>query len=197
MDFLYKIATACFTHQALETEEPDESGEMAKGGRCYYKSAGCFFTDGRYVLAGYQQNKTTPRISGIGGAKQDGESPADTAIRETIEELFNIDYIPTIVLTDIKINLPPQNVFKNHSYRLITYTFTDLDQLLKILNKHQMKSPLYNTFPTNFQELLFTRKIDKNSEISHLALLPFVDHAKHSSFVCPLLLSDMSLLIKK
>lgn len=193
MDYVYKLLKTCFAHEKLEKEESDTNSDTESR----YKSAGCFFTDGRYVLAGYQQNKTVPRISGIGGAKHDGESPVETALRETIEELFNIDYIPQIVITDIKINIPPKNVFKNHSYRLVTYTFSDLDYLLKILNKHGMKSPLYNTFPTNFQDLLFNRKIDKRSEISHLALLPFVDHAKQSSFVCPLLLSDMSLLINK
>jgi hypothetical protein len=162
----------------------------------HYKSAGCFFTDGRYVLTGYQQNKTIPHISGIGGAKEEGETPVDTALRETIEELFDIKYIPAEVLNDIKKNIEPKSITKNYTYYLFTYTFSDLDKLLKIANDHSMKSPLYDTFPTNFQELLFTRKIDKRSEISHLALLPFVAHSKPSSFVCPLLLSDMTLLLK-
>lgn len=188
MNFLYDIFT-CFTHE-LVSEVTDTS-------ETNYKSAGCFFTDGRYVLAGYQQNKLIPRISGIGGSKHNGETPVDTALRETIEELFDIDYIPTKLIEDIKMNVPPQSIFKNHTYRLITYNFTDIENILNIMNKHSMKSPLYYTFPTNFQELLFHRGVDGDSEISHLALLPFVDHTKSSTFVCPLLLSDMTLLLKK
>ena len=53
-----------------------------------FRAAGSVFTDSKIILAGYQPRKKKPFISGIGGKREEGESYMDTAIRETVEELF-------------------------------------------------------------------------------------------------------------
>jgi 8-oxo-dGTP pyrophosphatase MutT (NUDIX family) len=53
--------------------------------------AGCIFTDGNLILAGYQPKG--PYISGIGGSSFDGEEPIVTAMREVMEELLGISGI--------------------------------------------------------------------------------------------------------
>ena len=50
------------------------------------------FTDGIRVLAG-RQNKSG-KIGGFGGKSHGGESRTETALRETIEELFGILDVP-------------------------------------------------------------------------------------------------------
>lgn len=162
-----------------------------------FKAAGCFFTDERYVLAGYQQTKSTPKLSGIGGAKLQGETPTQTALRETIEELFDIPTkrVPRGLIQELEANVPPRRIVQNNSYSLVCYTFEDLEAILVILGSRRLTSNLYDTFPRNLYELLFLRKIRKEAEISHLALLPFVEHAGRYPLVCPLLLADMKLLL--
>jgi hypothetical protein len=162
-----------------------------------FKAAGCFFTDEgeRYVLAGYQQTKTIPKLSGIGGAKLSGETPVQTALRETVEELFDIEKVPRCLLQELEVNVPPRRVVQNHSYQLVCYTFEDLELILMILASRGIKTTLYDTFPKTIHELLFQRKVRKEAEISHLALLPFVEHQGKNPLVCPLLLADMKLLL--
>ena len=54
--------------------------------------AGIFFTDEKIFLCGYSQHKH--KITGIGGKKQNNELPYETALRETLEEIFEFDNIP-------------------------------------------------------------------------------------------------------
>lgn len=140
-----------------------------------WNSAGCFFTDGRYFLAGYQRKKTC--ISGIGGMKNIGEQPIYTAIRETIEELFDILVPASVILEIIDVIYAKQTV--NGSYIMFVLSFDDLDTIISFLHNCNITSNLYDTFPKNVVELVFNRKVC-TSEISHLALLPFVKNLKIS-----------------
>ena len=54
--------------------------------------AGIMFTDKNSVLAGYSSHKLA--ITGIGGKKKGDETAIQTAIRETVEELFELEEIP-------------------------------------------------------------------------------------------------------
>lgn len=161
-----------------------------------YDGAGIAFTDNKMILAGYQQKEEKSFISGIGGKKEDGESYLDTAVRETIEELFEFDAIPQKLLAKIRA-MPPQRVIRNGTYIVVVYNFTDLECMLRIIKKYSLKSKLYDKFPTTLMNLVLNRKLDcaLNPEISHLALLPLVDH-KEGSFVDKYFLRDMTMLLK-
>ena len=59
-----------------------------------YKAAGVIFTNNTHIIAGFQQDEQTNEyaFSGIGGKKEDPDNanPKFTAIREMLEELFDI-----------------------------------------------------------------------------------------------------------
>lgn len=152
------------------------------------ESAGCFFTDERHVLAGYQANKKVPTICGIGG-KIEGESPHYAAIRETLEELFHIQP-PSNLILSIMETLPPKHTIVNDSYHIFVYSFIDLQTLLDIVASYKISSPLFYTAPKDIFELVSKRKIESSCEISHLALVPFVKNPVISKFLS----SDMALI---
>ena len=139
-----------------------------------YKAAGCVFTDGKIILAGYQPRKKVPTISGIGGKKEDGEMYMDTAIRETVEELFEVA-VTADLIKELK-SIVPQKIVQNGSYIIAVYTFMNLEEMLKYMKRKGITSKLYDTMPGNLMELIFNRKLVENPEISHLALLPLVKH---------------------
>jgi len=143
-----------------------------------YSGAGCIFTDNKLVLCGYQPYKKNPYISGIGGKKIDNETEyIKTAIRELIEELFDIHNLSDKIynkLYDIK----PKKIMSNdydNNYVCCVYDFNQLNRMLGILISYNLESNLYSVFPSNISDLIFNRHI-KNAEISHLCLLPVVNN---------------------
>jgi hypothetical protein len=143
-----------------------------------YKAAGTVFTDGRVFLAGHQPHKHIPMISGIGGKREDGEKPMYTAIRETLEELFEFKNIPKAFIEEVMRTISPQRIMKNGSYVFIQYDFDDLVEILRLIKKRRMSSPIYKKIPDSLINLILTRIVDNNSEITHLALLPLVPQLK-------------------
>lgn len=152
----------------LSSDNPDNSIK--------YNYAGSFFTDQKLVLCGYQQNKKIPNLSGFGGKKEDiDKTYIETAIRETIEELFDIkpdrDTIKYINHNVIYKRLVIQN-----NYYMLVYTFDDLEIMLDILHKKEITSKLYTDFPKTISELIFNRNFNVKSEISYLCLLPLKEN---------------------
>ena len=159
-----------------------------------YKAAGSVFTDGKLILAGYQPLKNKPFISGIGGKKEEGETYKVTALRETVEELFEFDTVPGKLIEDL-MKVTPEKVIQNGTYIMMVYNFDDLATMLKIISKYKLKSKLYDAAPLTLMDLLFKRKIDL-VEISHLALLPLVKHEKSTPYVNAYFIEDMPILMK-
>jgi hypothetical protein len=131
-----------------------------------YQSAGCIFTDGKQVLGGYQ--KKGSYISGLGGRRKNGEDYHQTAIRETIEELFEIEPSDTHIeeLQKIKYSKKILNEF----YVALVYDFNDLITFMQISKKYVVRSPLYVNFPETIVDLLLQRKIRNTSEVQQLYL---------------------------
>lgn len=146
-----------------------------------FKAAGCIFTDGNYVLAGYQP-KADYNISGFGGKRRNNETYIQTAIRETIEELFDVD--PPIYIVDyIEINLKPVYIYLNNSYIIVHYNFKDLVKILEYCQCFANKTPLYDVFPETLSDLIFNRCNYNFSEVQQLCLLPFKSDIKiHDGF---------------
>jgi hypothetical protein len=63
---------------------------LKKPGLEDYIAAGCIFTNQTHVLAALQTKRGVEKISGLGGMKKTGESCERTALRETLEELFEL-----------------------------------------------------------------------------------------------------------
>lgn len=138
--------------------------------------AGTFFTNGNLVLCGYQQNKQVPSISGFGGKKENTDPTLTyTAIRETLEELFDITPDHNLI-NNIDDDLNIKNVIVHDNYHMIIYSFEDLEIILNILFQNNITSNLYDELPNNISDLILKRKIDQNSEISHLCLLPLKEN---------------------
>lgn len=139
-------------------------------------AAGSFFTNGTHVLAGFQPYKERPVISGIGGKCLPGEIPFTTVIRETVEELFNVNEIRDEVISELS-EIIPQNIIIHNNYYIHVYSFTDLECMLAILCNHRIISPIYESLPKNVYDLITNRKVLTNEnyvEISHLTLLPLI-----------------------
>jgi hypothetical protein len=144
-----------------------------------FMGAGCIFTNEAHVLAGFQPNKKTPSISGFGGKREATETHMQTALRETLEELFDMKPISPHLIELIEANLKPTRILKQKTkdglYYIIHYTFEDLKQILNFASSYCIDTPLYEKWPTNVQRLIFYRKMGKASEVSQLCLLPFIE----------------------
>lgn len=161
-----------------------------------FNAAGVAFTNGRHVLAGYQPHKKHPSISGIGGSREIGESYMETALRECVEELFEPTSIPKSLFAKLA-TIAPQKVIQSDTYINVIYSFDDLEAMLKLIKRSGLTSPLYIAFPKNIQELIMNRipaaslGPAKEVEITHLALLPVIEHAA-DTFMDPYFMADMA-----
>lgn len=159
-----------------------------------HMGAGCVFTDGKHILCGYQPHKKRPGITGIGGHKEGEETYLQTAYRETLEELFHVTNttIPVDLIDKLIRSLRPKKIKMKKGYVLVTFDFTDLQQLLKICKKGGLRSPLYPRMPKTLLETIQMRAYDAKAEISALCLLPVVYHdGKAKDFVNPYFIQDL------
>ena len=149
------------------------------------KSAGCIFTDGNLILAGYQPKG--PFISGIGGSSNKDEPPIITAMREVVEELLDIN--PCDDLLNHLEGLRYTRKIVNGSYTIFVYSFIDLATILQLVKNYNPKTHLYEKFPTTVQDLVFNRRI-ANIEVSHLCILPLKKILKFDKYF----ISDLLML---
>jgi hypothetical protein len=161
-----------------------------------FTGAGCLFFNDQFLLAGYQPRKQKPMMSGLGGKREGEEEFLTTALRETLEELFEIT-VPFVWIEQIQTTVPNKGVLKNGDYVSVLYSFEDLQKMLEILKINHCESLLYDDFPTNLLALVFNRKqLKQLPEISHLTFLPLVFHAVETPFVSSEFLKDIKLLLQ-
>ena len=139
-----------------------------------FSAAGVLFCNETHVLAGYQPHKSTQCITGIGGSKHEGETALQTAWRETLEELFGWDDVPSELVRLCTISLLPKRWFSRGEYICFQYTFDDLKKLLQLIKRYRIDTPLYQTIPTTLLTLVLNRNILHTSEVHSLCLLPFI-----------------------
>ena len=163
MQFLLELFLCCFKSPTIIHSSVNPNT---------WKAAGSFFTDGSSVLAGFQPHKTEATISGIGGGAHPGETYIQTAIRETLEELFEFDAIPLWLLRRVESSLVPSIVFQNDLYIYLVYSFKDLETLLHIVKNSKLRSRLYSTIPLNVSDLVLQRSQSISAELQRLVLLP-------------------------
>jgi hypothetical protein len=157
-----------------------------------FKAAGCVFMSKTHILAAYQPNKKYSHISGLGGKREANETYMETALRETLEELFDLE-APLNLIQRIKDTLIPRRILLEGSYVCIVY---DLDQLVEILflcNESLRQLDLYpGGCPLTVEDLILKRSVMSRSEVSHLCLLPLINSLKIDRFF----LKDINNLLK-
>jgi len=143
---------------------PDIEGE--------WFGAGIHFVNCTHILAGYTYKYGSPRITGIGGRSEDNEKYYETAIRETLEELFGV--VPTNELvTRVSRAIRPQHVLNNNGYIIMICTMNDLDKIIRILKTSaDAVVAYYDSIPANITELIFNRINIHNAEIQSIVLFP-------------------------
>uniref|UniRef100_A0A6C0B2X9 Uncharacterized protein n=1 Tax=viral metagenome TaxID=1070528 RepID=A0A6C0B2X9_9ZZZZ len=135
--------------------------------------AGIMFTDGKFVLAGYNPMKF--HISGIGGKIEEGETAIHTAIRETLEELFELETIPEDLTAILYETLTFDTVFSSNGYTNFIMDFRyDLEVIFNAISKFDVRSRVYSTIPQTLEQLLMTRIVVPEAELSHLMLIPCI-----------------------
>lgn len=156
-----------------------------------YSCAGVLFTNGTHVLGGYQPKKESPCISGIGGKRELRDTSCIyTALREFLEEIFSIEPSPSYIEL-IQEHVTPLRIVELGGYINCVYSFTDLETILRLLSGKGLPSPLYDTFPTSLNDLVFTRKGTDDQEITHLAILPRIASHGDGPFVGREFVKDM------
>jgi hypothetical protein len=136
------------------------------------KAAGCLFIQQNTALCGYSQKYKI--FSGLGGKVEAGETPVFAAWRETLEELFDINPTPMLILDCIETFIHNKE-HKTQGYYFKILSFDDYQKLYPLLKKHNISSPLYNTAPETFISLILDRKPTENVEISDLAVVNYHD----------------------
>jgi hypothetical protein len=133
----------------------------------YCVMAGCLFTNGSVVLCGFQPK--LGKISGFGGASKPFETPFETAIRETLEELLGVSEVPHELIAkmphcDRHIAYP--------AYTCFLYSFDDLETILRRARRYYVTSEYYAEFPSTIGELILRRHISEGMEVTDLFLSP-------------------------
>ncbi len=143
---------------------PDESPQPA---------AGIIFTNGTHVLAAHQYKDGREIISGLGGKMELSDpTPYYTAVRETLEELFDIKP-PVPLISYICADIQPIHTMATCGYINHQLSFDDLERLLLIVSRSEAISPIYpgGAVPT-LNELIINRKAKNTSEVRALSILP-------------------------
>jgi hypothetical protein len=120
-----------------------------------YSAAGVLITDGRHVLAGYQEARGA--VTGFGGKREGDEEPLQTAWRELFEELLGVQ-APCAA--------PTMRILAQGDYVLFELSFDALIATLASVTS----SPFYDVAPRSVADLIFGRR--NGDEVAELALLP-------------------------
>jgi 8-oxo-dGTP pyrophosphatase MutT (NUDIX family) len=139
-------------------------------------SAGIVFQNKTHVLMGYQPSKKM--ISGIGGKSLDGELTLETALRETVEELFGMP--PTRwLLNGLLGYFQSRRAVQNGSYTMYIFSLHDLYDFMAIVRGFMLTSPYYPAFPETLIDLVLERRAPPDAEVTSLAIVPIVKDAFH------------------
>jgi len=142
-----------------------------------FNAAGTLFMNETHVLAAYQKDAGNPTISGIGGKREGNETYMETAMRETVEELFGLSVVPPALIARLIHHMEPRRIERVGTYVIIMYNFEDLEKILKIAHRYIKTSPVYRLVPHTVSSLVLNRRSDvkPRPEISHFAVVPILN----------------------
>ena len=136
--------------------------------------AGILFTNKQIALVGY--NSKTGKIVGIGGKKKRNELPYQTALRETIEELFELTIGIDEIITTLSSKLVFDECISRNGYSTFIMSFKDLETVISVVSVCGIPSRVYSRLPISIHELLLSRTQSLYAEITSLVLIPCINN---------------------
>lgn len=173
MDQLRRVWRSWRARRRPRTATVGVASSNSKQGVRDHTAAGCLFTNGHTVLAGYQPHKKRPFVSGLGGGREGAEQYWETAFRETVEELFHVTPTPALVQALQRETGGGAEMLMKGGYVALVLDYEQLTVVLALCREHGVRSPLYETMPGSLAELLTAKRVPhRDAEVSHLCLLP-------------------------
>jgi len=135
-----------------------------------FSAAGILFQHGTKFLSGW--NPSLGAWSGFGGKRRGIETSIQTAIREVVEEVFQVN-IRADHNSALEVILSPYDFQENGDYVVFFMNLSSLFQISVFLEKNGYRSPLYSSFPTTIVDLIEARCLPEGNayEITHLCFL--------------------------
>ena len=156
-------------------------------------ASGCIFIQNTYVLCGF-----TPKIarySGFGGKpKSPTELTRETAIRETLEELFGIESSSEIIDRIVEATRD-RPLIERDGYAIIVLSINDIEIFSSELIHLSLLSPYYKEIPTKFTDLISKRILCEKQEVTELKLIDMVSDEKKNN-IDPELIKDYWFYVK-
>jgi 8-oxo-dGTP pyrophosphatase MutT (NUDIX family) len=135
-------------------------------------SAGILFIESTQFLSGFQRKLN--RWSGFGGKALPNESPQETAVRETVEEIFEVN-LTRVHIDELERILYLGNYYESGSYIFYTLPFSALLVISAYLATKKYISPVYHSLPTNINDIVEKRISEKATEIEKVCFFSFYD----------------------
>ena len=135
-------------------------------------SAGILFLENTSFLSGFQRKQM--RWSGFGGKAFPDETPAKTAVRETVEELFEVDLSENDIEQLIE-QLSIWHEYSSKGYIFFVLPFSGITTISEFLEEKGYTSRVYPQFPKSITSLISQRIISNAKEIEKINLFTFSD----------------------
>jgi hypothetical protein len=157
-----------------------------------WHGAGILFTSHNTVLVGYKIVNDNWQISGFGGKRNEDETYYQTAIRETLEELYEVP-ITNEMIDYVVRRLEYTKVVNNNGYILIICKLSKITEFMLAAVHFMFDTPLYETLPYSATALIGERNDKFSSEFHYLGFMSTkLIVSKTGSVDCdPNLISDM------
>lgn len=150
-----------------------------------YKASGIIFTNNTHIIAGYQEDSQTNKFafSGFGGKKEvsDNNNPKFTAIREMLEELF-----------DIQVNLSNSIKEKaNSNIKFLQKLLDDLDDMnitfmnfnIHVITHINYLIQINQTLLIYLSNQIDQNKINVNKLIDQIMLIPVQRYINNNFYI--------------
>lgn len=157
-----------------------------------WNSAGILFTNNNTVLVGYKIIDDKWLVSGFGGKRNKDEQYYETAIRETLEELYEVT-VTKEMIEYVARRLKITTAINNNGYILIICKLNKMNEFILAGVNAICYTPVYDNLPYSVTELIGKRKDRFYSEFHYLGLMSISMIISKTSPVeiDPNLISDM------
>lgn len=157
-----------------------------------WEGAGILFTSHNTILAGYKVIDDEWELSGFGGKKLENELYYQTAIRETLEEIYEVPVTPNIV-NYVASRLKITKVVNNNGYIVVIVSLNQFKHFMLAAINFNFDTPMYKELPTSSVELIGKRDNKFFSEFPYLGFVSTKFIGSKNSPICVdrNLISDM------
>jgi hypothetical protein len=163
-----------------------------------WHSAGILFISNNTALIGYKIINESWIVSGFGGKKEEGELYYQTAIRETLEELYEVP-ITKEVIEYVANRINVKKIVNNDGYVLMICETKQINKFILAGIHFVFDSLMYDSLPYSVLSLIGKRNEISDSEYPFIGFLPMSMILSDSSplKIDPNLISDMKYVIEE